>query len=82
MQTGLFNRPYFMDVLESAVEQSHEDGKSRALLYLEPDNFRKIKENVGLTGVDVVLNGNSVFTGISFPVFANVLLAGILWPAE
>lgn len=57
VQTGLFNRPYFMDVLESAVEQSHEDGKSRALLYLEPDNFRKIKENVGLTGVDVVLNG-------------------------
>jgi len=55
VQTGLYNRQYFMEILEDMVQLSREDRNSRSLLYLEPDNCKFIKETVGISGIDSVL---------------------------
>ena len=55
VQTGLYNRQYFMEILEDMVQLSREDRNSRSLLYIEPDNCKFIKETVGIGGIDSVL---------------------------
>jgi multidomain signaling protein FimX len=53
--TGLYNRQYFMERLESTVGQATQ-GKGRAsLVELQLDNFQEIREQVGVAGSDLVL---------------------------
>ena len=54
--TGLYNRQYFMEELEQAISHAINGSQPSAVLYLEPDNFRQIKENVGIAGGDLVLS--------------------------
>jgi diguanylate cyclase (GGDEF)-like protein len=49
--TGLYNRQYFLEELEQAVEEK----TGAAVLYLLLDNFKTIKESVGIAGSDLVL---------------------------
>ena len=56
VQTGLYNRQYFMEILEDTVRLANEDHKSRSILYLEPDNSKFIKETLGMNGVDAILS--------------------------
>lgn len=55
IQTELYNRQYFLEILEETVRLAHEDRNSRSLLYIEPDNCKFIKETVGISGIDTVL---------------------------
>ncbi len=54
--TGLYNRQYFMEELERAIAGVASGDARSALLYLEPDNFRGIKDTVGIAGGDLVLS--------------------------
>jgi len=53
--TGLYNRRYFFEQLESAVARAASQSVNSILLYLQLDNFQAIKGNVGIAASDLVL---------------------------
>ncbi len=53
--TGLFNRQYFMALLEENINTRDESGDVRALVYITLDGFKKIREENGIAASDVVL---------------------------
>jgi diguanylate cyclase (GGDEF)-like protein/PAS domain S-box-containing protein len=55
VMTGLFNRQYFMEELELAVTDAISGSSSAAALYLIVDNFKDIKDKVGIGVADVVI---------------------------
>jgi diguanylate cyclase (GGDEF)-like protein len=62
--TGLFNRVYFMVLLEKALAKAMEMHTRNALflLYITLDNFDNIKRTVGVDSTDsVILNVSKVF---------------------
>lgn len=63
--TGLFNRQYFMELLEKALAKAMETHTRSVLLYITLDNFDSIKQRVGLGGIDpVIQNIGKVLEGI------------------
>lgn len=50
--TGLFNRSYFLDTLQQMVASGKNQG---ALLYLEPDRFLQVRDEVGIAPSDMVI---------------------------
>jgi diguanylate cyclase (GGDEF)-like protein len=54
--TGLFNRQYFMGELDLAVEHASSGSEGSAMLFILLDNFKLVKESVGLTGSDLVVS--------------------------
>lgn len=54
--TGLFNRQYFMEELELAVTDAISGSSSAAVLYLLVDNFKDIKDKIGIGVADVVIS--------------------------
>jgi diguanylate cyclase (GGDEF)-like protein len=55
MLTGLWNRQYFMQRLEKELESPTRGSMQRALIYLTLDNFKVIREEVGIATSDLVL---------------------------
>ena len=53
--TGLYNKPYFMDSLESAVDRAVLKGNSSAAMYINIDRYGKVKSQVGINNADTVL---------------------------
>jgi diguanylate cyclase (GGDEF)-like protein/PAS domain S-box-containing protein len=53
--TGLYNKPYFMDSLESAVDRAVLKGSFGAAIYINIDRFGKVKSQVGINNADTVL---------------------------
>ncbi|MDX1656326.1 MAG: EAL domain-containing protein, partial [Candidatus Competibacteraceae bacterium] len=53
--TGLYNRKYFMQLLEQAHARSTEDGSGGALLYLVITDYRTTVERLGLPAGDVLI---------------------------
>jgi len=54
--TGLFNRQYFMEELELAVTDALSGSASAAVIYMLMDNFKDIKDNLGIGAADMVIN--------------------------
>jgi len=54
--TGLFNRQYFMEELELAVTDALSGSSSAAVIYLVMDNFKQIKDNLGIGAADIVIS--------------------------
>jgi len=53
--TGLYNRAYFLEQVDKLVSRAVE-GKARgALLYIYLDEYKSIKENIGISGGDLFL---------------------------
>ncbi len=52
--TGLFNRQYFLEELERAVTDAISGTESAAVIYLLLDNFKGIKDKVGIGVADMV----------------------------
>jgi diguanylate cyclase (GGDEF)-like protein/PAS domain S-box-containing protein len=50
--TGAYNRQYFMAMLENLVGQSGVHG---TLLYVAPDDFKSLRERIGIAGSDLIL---------------------------
>lgn len=53
--TGLYNRQYFSDALDSAYQQAVKNNASRMVLHIGIANFNDIKTQVGMAGTDVIL---------------------------
>ena len=53
--TGLYNRQYFLEDLEHNLTHPQEGCENQAVLYILLDNFKTIKESVGIAGSDLVL---------------------------
>ncbi|MFN3235943.1 MAG: EAL domain-containing protein [Pseudomonadales bacterium] len=53
--TGLYNRSYFMEQLESAVDEATGGEKARILMYISVDSFNKIRSDVGISRADLIL---------------------------
>lgn len=53
--TGLYNRSYFMEQLESAVDEATEGGQARILLYISIDHFSQTRNEVGISNTDLIL---------------------------
>ncbi len=53
--TGLFNRQYFIEELELAITNAVSGSENAALIYLLMDNFKDIKDNIGIGAADMVI---------------------------
>ncbi|CCK74359.1 Predicted signal transduction protein [Oleispira antarctica RB-8] len=53
--TGLYNKPHFMNSLESAVDRAVLKGNIGAAMYINIDRYGKIKSQVGINNTDSVL---------------------------
>ena len=53
--TGLYNRQYFMSMLEKAVVGGAGADTGRMLFYLELDNFNVLKETIGIGATDTLI---------------------------
>jgi len=71
--TGLFNRQHFMDLLNDAVKNAISNDSSSVLFYIEPENFKSIKDALGIEGSDIVLTDIAKLLKDSLP--GNVVLA-------
>ncbi len=54
--TGLYNRHYFISILEKALDSSAHSASGRMLLYLELDNFNVLKESIGIGATDTLIS--------------------------
>lgn len=45
--TGLYNRTFFLDALQVALRNIHQDSKSVAVFFLDLDRFKKINDTLG-----------------------------------
>jgi len=57
--TGLLNRPTFLRILEDAVGDAGQHRAQYGLLLLEPDNYQRILQEIGLDCADDLLAGIS-----------------------
>ncbi|MGB5305948.1 MAG: diguanylate cyclase, partial [Gammaproteobacteria bacterium] len=56
MVTGLYNRQYFMKVLEENITSSARSGKFQAVTFILIDNFKAIREKIGIIASDTLIN--------------------------
>jgi len=54
--TGLYNHQYFMEQVQVAVDNANKNEERSALIYIEPDNFKNIKDTLGIAESDIVLS--------------------------
>ncbi len=50
--TGVYNRQFFLDSLKQVVGKQ---GKHGAVLYIRPDDFKELRQNIGVAASDMVL---------------------------
>jgi multidomain signaling protein FimX len=50
--TGLFNRPTFLGLLDSAVAEAAAQGAAHGLLLIEPDHYAQLLDVIGLDAAD------------------------------
>ncbi|BAZ93614.1 putative diguanylate phosphodiesterase [Thiohalobacter thiocyanaticus] len=53
--TGLYNRQYFLEEVELAASDAQAGSAESYLLYVLLDNFKGVKDTVGLVGSDIVI---------------------------
>lgn len=53
--TGLYNREYFLKILDIAIFDARDHKKTYSILYIAPDKFSNIKATVGIAGADLVV---------------------------
>ena len=53
--TGLFNRQHFLDKLQALLDVTQTEDGHHALLYIDMDNFRELKNRLGIAASDLLL---------------------------
>jgi diguanylate cyclase (GGDEF)-like protein/PAS domain S-box-containing protein len=54
--TGLFNRQYFLEKLQLCIDHAMSGETQADLLYLSIDNFQHVRDTVGISGCDILIN--------------------------
>ncbi|MBT8433504.1 MAG: EAL domain-containing protein, partial [Gammaproteobacteria bacterium] len=54
--SGLYNRQFFMDELKTSIAQAVNGKHQSALIYIAIDNFQSIRDRVGISGCDTLIN--------------------------
>jgi len=53
--TGLYNRAYFLSLMDGAVNQAVSSGRSATLAYIEVNKYSTLLAEAGMAGVDLLL---------------------------
>ncbi|MBB6340158.1 diguanylate cyclase (GGDEF)-like protein/PAS domain S-box-containing protein [Pseudomonas fluvialis] len=53
--TGLYNRTYFLSLMDGAVNQAVSSGRSATLAYIEVNQYSTLLAEAGMAGVDLLL---------------------------
>ena len=53
--TGLFNRPYFLELMDTAAQRAVTEGQVASLGYIRIDRYSEVIGEVGLAGIDLLL---------------------------
>ncbi|MET1077502.1 MAG: EAL domain-containing protein [Pseudomonas sp.] len=53
--TGLFNRSYFLELMDSAAERAVNAGLPSSLAYIRLDRYSSLLAGIGLAGIDLLL---------------------------
>lgn len=53
--TGLYNRSYFIEQLDAAVDQATEGKQAKILFYISIDNFGHTRTDAGISNTDLIL---------------------------
>jgi diguanylate cyclase (GGDEF)-like protein/PAS domain S-box-containing protein len=54
--TGLYNKPFYLNRLEEVVDQAVMNSAKGAVVYINIDNFGRLKSDIGIAHTDTVLN--------------------------
>ena len=54
--TGLFNRQYFLEELDLTITNAVSGSENAALIYMLMDNFKDIKDTIGIGAADMVIS--------------------------
>ena len=54
--TGLYNRQYFMEQLQQSINDAINGKPHSNFLYISIDNFQNIRNTVGISGCDILIN--------------------------
>jgi diguanylate cyclase (GGDEF)-like protein len=54
--SGLYNRQFFMAALKKAIGEAISGGSQFAIIYFAIDNFQSIRDTIGISGCDVLIN--------------------------
>ncbi len=54
--TGLYNRQYFMEQLQQRIDDAANGKPHSSFLYIAIDNFQSIRNSVGISGCDILIN--------------------------
>jgi len=53
--TGLYNRKYFLDLLDGAAERALKKNQVTSVAYIKLDKYQNILDEIGLTGTDLLI---------------------------
>ena len=53
--TGLYNRTYFLELMDGAAQRAINEGQSSSLAYIRIDRYNDALGEVGLAGIDMLL---------------------------
>jgi len=67
MLTGLDNRQHFMDVLDRDLAHYQNHDLTGAVMFITPDKYKSMKENIGLSGADQVIQEIATIMKDSLP---------------
>ncbi|MDJ0832640.1 MAG: EAL domain-containing protein [Gammaproteobacteria bacterium] len=54
--TGLYNHQFFMERLQQSIDEAMNGTSQTAMQYMAIDNFQNIRETVGISGCDILIN--------------------------
>ena len=54
--TGLYNRQFFMDELKTSITEAVNAMNQSAIVYIAIDNFQSIRDMIGISGCDTLIN--------------------------
>lgn len=54
--TGLYNRQHFMEAFQNCIVEAIAGTKKTVLLYISIDNFQHVRDTVGISGCDILIN--------------------------
>ncbi|TWC41337.1 PAS domain S-box-containing protein/diguanylate cyclase (GGDEF)-like protein [Pseudomonas sp. SJZ079] len=65
--TGLYNRNYFLELMDTAAERAVTAGQPASLAYIRVDHYARLLAEVGLAGIDLLLTDLANLLRAHFP---------------